>query len=462
MLDPGGGSTRPHPRARLTSVKRSETKYVAVGGSEVAYQIVGNGPNDVLWMYPLGSHVDLFWQIPSYAESLDRLCAFSRVIVLDRRGLGASGPAPDGAVPSWEVFTEDIGAVLDASQSTRAAIVSNRDTGQIAMLYAGMHPERVSALVLLNTTARYLEADDYPIGETSAAVDTVVELMRTTWGTEDFARLGVPSVGDDEETLRVMAMTQRASATPRQAAALYDYFLRHGDVRQVLQSIQVPTLVLHVQNNPLLPIAHGRYIAEHIQGAEFIELPGADIGGGIPASGIADIAEFLTGERSLGEIDRILTTVLFTDIVASTTQAASLGDQRWRSLLDRHDRAIREQLRRFRGNEINTTGDGFVASFDGPARSIRCAREIIEATAKLGIEVRVGLHTGECEVRGEDLGGLAVHIAARVGALASPGEVLVSGTVKDLVVGSGIEFGERGEHELKGVPGSWKLFAVKT
>jgi len=443
-------------------VKRSETKYVAVGGSEVAYQIVGNGPNDVLWMYPLGSHVDLFWQIPSYAESLDRLCAFSRVIVLDRRGLGASGPAPDGAVPSWEVFTEDIGAVLDASQSTRAAIVSNRDTGQIAMLYAGMHPERVSALVLLNTTARYLEADDYPIGETSAAVDTVVELMRTTWGTEDFARLGVPSVGDDEETLRVMAMTQRASATPRQAAALYDYFLRHGDVRQVLQSIQVPTLVLHVQNNPLLPIAHGRYIAEHIQGAEFIELPGADIGGGIPASGIADIAEFLTGERSLGEIDRILTTVLFTDIVASTTQAASLGDQRWRSLLDRHDRAIREQLRRFRGNEINTTGDGFVASFDGPARSIRCAREIIEATAKLGIEVRVGLHTGECEVRGEDLGGLAVHIAARVGALASPGEVLVSGTVKDLVVGSGIEFGERGEHELKGVPGSWKLFAVKT
>ena len=443
-------------------MKRSETKYVAVGGSEVAYQIVGNGPNDVLWMYPLGSHVDLFWQIPSYAESLDRLCAFSRVIVLDRRGLGASGPAPDGAVPSWEVFTEDIGAVLDASQSTRAAIVSNRDTGQIAMLYAGMHPERVSALVLLNTTARYLEADDYPIGETSAAVDTVVELMRTTWGTEDFARLGVPSVGDDEETLRVMAMTQRASATPRQAAALYDYFLRHGDVRQVLQSIQVPTLVLHVQNNPLLPIAHGRYIAEHIQGAEFIELPGADIGGGIPASGIADIAEFLTGERSLGEIDRILTTVLFTDIVASTTQAASLGDQRWRSLLDRHDRAIREQLRRFRGNEINTTGDGFVASFDGPARSIRCAREIIEATAKLGIEVRVGLHTGECEVRGEDLGGLAVHIAARVGALASPGEVLVSGTVKDLVVGSGIEFGERGEHELKGVPGSWKLFAVKT
>ncbi len=443
-------------------MKRPETKYVAVGDSEVAYQVVGNGPHDVLWIYPLGSHVDLVWQIPSYAETLDRLCAFSRVIILDRRGLGASGPAPDGTIPSWEVFTEDIGAVLDASQSTRAAIVSNRETGQIAMLYAGMHPERVSALVLLNTTARYLAADDYPIGEPSASVDAVVELLRTTWGTEDFARMAVPSIADDEETLRVMAMTQRASATPKQAAALYDYFLRHGDVRQVLQSIQVPTLVLHVQNVPVLPIAHGRYIAEHIRGAEFIELPGADFGGGIPAAGIAEIAEFLTGERTLGEIDRVLTTVLFTDIVGSTTRAASLGDQRWRSLLDAHDRAIREQLRRFRGNEINTTGDGFVASFDGPARAIRCAQEITEATAKLGIELRTGLHTGECEVRGEDLGGLAVHIAARVGALANPGEVLVSGTVKDLVVGSGIQFGERGEHELKGVPGSWKLFAVKT
>jgi class 3 adenylate cyclase/pimeloyl-ACP methyl ester carboxylesterase len=441
-------------------VKRPETKYVAVGDSDVAYQVVGNGPNDVLWMYPLGSHVDLFWQIPSYAETLDRLCAFSRVIILDRRGLGASGPAPDRDVPSWEVFTEDIGAVLDATRSTRAAIVSNRETGQIAMLYAAMHPDRVSALVLLNTTARYLEADDYPIGETSAAVDTVVELMRTAWGTEEFARVMIPSLGDDEETPRVMAMVQRASATPRQAAALYDYFLRNGDVRQVLQSIQVPTLVLHVQNLPFLPIAHGRYIAENIPGAELIELPGADLGGGIPAGAIADIAEFLTGERSLGEIDRILTTVVFTDIVGSTAQAATLGDRRWRSLLDAHDRAVREQLRRFRGNEINTTGDGFVASFDGPARAIRCAREITEATGKLGIELRVGLHTGECEVRGTDLGGMAVHIAARVGALANPGEVLVSGTVKDLVIGSGIGFSELGVHELKGVPGSWPLFAV--
>ena len=443
------------------SMERPETKYVDVGDSEVAYQIVGNGPHDVLWMYPLGSHVDLFWQIPTYAESVDRLSAFSRVIILDRRGLGASGPAPDGAVPNWEVFTEDIDAVLNASQSKRAAIVSNRETGQIAMLYAGMHPERVSALVLLNTTARYLEAEDYPIGATSESVDVVVDLMRTTWGTDAFPRIGIPSLADDDETVRIMAMVQRASATPKQAADLYDYFLRHGDVRQVLQSIQVPTLVLHVQNSPLLPIAHGRYLAEHIAEAEFVELPGADLGGGMPPEAIADIAEFLTGERSLGEIDRILTTVLFTDLVKSTEQLASLGDERWSGILDAHDRIVRAQLRRFRGREINTTGDGFVASFDGPARAIRCAKSIVEAVEKLGIELRVGLHTGECEVRGDDLGGLAVHIAARVGALALPGEVLVSGTVKDLVVGSQIEFGDRGEQQLKGVPGVWKLFAVE-
>lgn len=443
------------------SMERPETKYVDVGDSEVAYQIVGNGPHDVLWMYPLGSHVDLFWQIPTYAQSVDRLSAFSRVIILDRRGLGASGPAPDGAVPNWEVFTEDIDAVLNASQSKHAAIVSNRETGQIAMLYAAMHPDRVSALVLLNTTARYLLAEDYPIGATSESVDVVVDLMRTTWGTEAFPRIGIPSLADDDETVRIMAMVQRASATPKQAADLYDYFLRHGDVRQVLQSIQVPTLVLHVQNSPLLPIGHGRYLAEHIAKADFVELPGADLGGGMPPEAIADIAEFLTGERSLGEIDRVLTTVLFTDLVKSTETLASLGDERWTEILDAHDRIVRAQLRRFRGREVNTTGDGFVASFDGPARAIRCAKSIVEATEKLGIELRMGLHTGECEVRGDDLGGLTVHIGARVSAMAGPSEVLVSRTVVDLVAGSGIEFEGRGEHELKGVPGLWKLFAVR-
>jgi class 3 adenylate cyclase len=258
-----------------------------------------------------------------------------------------------------------------------------------------------------------------------------------------------------------MARQFRCGATPRTAAAQYNYMLRNMDVRQALPLIQAPTLVLHVRENPLLPIDHGRYLAEHIAGATLVELPGAD-SGITPAnfSLVDDIAEFLTGERPMVEVDRILTTVVFTDIVGSTTMAASLGDKRWRALLDAHDRTVREQLRRFRGREINTTGDGFLASFDGPARAIRCAQAITQATATHGIELRVGLHTGECEVRGNDLGGLAVHIAARVGALAGRGEIVVSGTVKDLVVGSGIEFSERGEHELRGVPGSWKLFAV--
>lgn len=444
----------------VTHMDQSQTHYVAVGDSEVAYQVVGNGPNDVLWISALGSHVDLFWQIPRYAESVERLCTFSRVIIFDRRGTGASGPAPDGAVPSWEVFAEDVGAVLDACQSKRAAIIAYREAGQIAILYAGMHPDRVSALVLFNTTARYLEADDYPIGETSAAVDAVVELVRTTWGTEEFVRIGSPSDRDNEDALRASALAQRASATPKEAAAQHDNFLRHGDVREVLQSIHVPTLVLHVRSSPLLPIAHGRYLVEHIHGAKFIELPGADIGGGMPAGTIAHIAEFLTGERSLGEIDRILTTVLITDIARSTERLASLGDERWSGILDAHDRTVRQQIRRFRGREINTTGDGFVVTFDGPGRANLCAQALVDATRKIDVDLRAGLHTGECEVRGSDLAGLAVHIAARVSSVAQPGEILVSRTVADLVAGSGIAFLDRGEHELKGVPGTWKLYAV--
>jgi class 3 adenylate cyclase len=252
----------------------------------------------------------------------------------------------------------------------------------------------------------------------------------------------------------------RVSNTPRSAAAQYNYLLRR-DVRQALPMIQAPTLVFHVKENMLLPIEFGRALAEHISGAQFIELPGGDLS--ITESNIMmldHVAEFLTGERPVIEIDRILTTVLFTDIVGSTEKAASLGDQRWASLLDSHDRTVRDTLMHFRGQEINTTGDGFVASFDGPARAIRCAKAIGDATRPLDIDLRMGLHTGECEVRGKDLSGLAVHVAARIGALAAPGEVLVSGMVKDLVMGSGIDFSERGEHELKGVPGLWTLFAA--
>jgi class 3 adenylate cyclase len=269
-------------------------------------------------------------------------------------------------------------------------------------------------------------------------------------------------MADHSEFLEFGAKWFRASATPRTAATQFDYMLRSLDVRAALSLIQVPTLVLHARESVLFPIAHGLYLAEHINGARFVELPGGDTAITPNNYVVADeVAEFLTGYRPEVEIERVLTTVVFSDIVGSTELAASLGDERWRALLDAHDRAVRNELRRFRGREIKTTGDGFFVSFDGPARAIRCAEAVIKATRELGIDVRIGLHTGECEARGDDLGGLAVHIAARIGALARPGEVLVSSTVKDLVVGSGIVFDDRGTHSLKGVPDPWRLLAVK-
>ena len=441
-------------------VERPETRYVAVGDADVAYQVLGDGPVDLLYCWGLGSHVELWWESPALSEFLIRLASFSRLIFFDRRGTGASDSVTRTAIPTWEEWTEDVLAVLDVVGSKRTAILGGLDGGSIAMLFAAMHPELVSALILLNTSPRFLKADDYPIGAPPEVVDVLLETLVTRWGSAEFVRLVNPSLDDDAELARYWGMTMRSSVTPRNAAAQYNSIVRN-DVRQALPLIQAPTLVLHVGQNPLLPIANGRYLAEHIDGATFVELPGGDLGPTPANYPVTDeVAEFLTGERPLVEIERILTTVLFTDIVSSTERAVSLGDQRWRDLLDAHDRAVREQLRRFRGREINTTGDGFVTSFDGPARAIRCAEAIVEATGKLGIGLRVGLHTGECEIRGDDLGGLAVHIAARVAATADLGEILVSQMVKDLVVGSGINFIERGEHDLKGIPGSWRLFAV--
>jgi class 3 adenylate cyclase len=438
---------------------RPETQYTAVGEADVAYQVLGDGPRDLLYFSGIGSHIELGWDDPAIADFLRRLASFSRLIYFNRRGTGMSDAVPHNAIPTWEEWTEDIDAVLDAVGSKQTAIFASREGGAISVLYTVAHPERVSALVLHNTAAKYLMADDYPIGASPEALDAVLEVMRTHWATPELSRLVLPD--DDPARVEISAKIRRASVTPRSAVAQYNYMLRSVDVRWALPLIQVPTLVLHNRGQPFLPVEYGRYLADHISGARFVELPGprtrlpAD-----PTRLVDEIAEFLTGERPEVEINRILTTVLFTDIVGSTDRAASLGDERWRVLLDGHDRAVREQLRRFRGREINTTGDGFVACFDGPARAIRCAQAITEATSTLGVEMRTGLHTGECEVRGDDLGGLAVHIAARIGALATPDEVFTSGTVKDLVVGSGIEFADRGEHELKGVPGTWRLYRV--
>jgi class 3 adenylate cyclase len=360
-------------------------------------------------------------------------------------------------MPTWEEWADDMRAVLDAAGSERAVVLAGNESGPIGLLFTAMHPERVSGLILANTTARFLRADDYPMG-IPWEVDLVVEGIRAGWGTPDAVAMTYPSRADDPEFREWSAKVMRASATPRSAAAQWRYIIESLDAREALPLIQVPTLVLHTRDNLFYSSEQGRYLADHIDGSRFVELPGGDLYIAYSAPAMEEIGEFLTGERPEVEADRILTTLLFTDIVGSTERAASMGDQAWRSFLDAHDRTVRDHLRRFRGKEINTTGDGFLASFNGPARAIRCALAISEATRALGIDLHLGLHTGECEVRGDDLGGLAVHIAARVGSLAGPGEVLVSSTVKDLVAGSRIDFVDRGEHQLKGVPGSWKLY----
>ena len=429
-----------------------QTNYVRVGEGDVAYQVFGDGPIDLLFSYGLGVHVEIIWEIPIWRKILTLLSTFTRSILFDRRGTGASDGISFDGVPTWEESIEDMIAVLDAVESTQTAIMATLDTGSNGVLLAAMRPDRVSHLVLFNTTARYLVADDYPIGVPPEALDAFIELFANEWGTLDFMRLVNPTSAGDAEFMKLSTRMLRVSNTPRSAAAQYNYLLRR-DVRQALSMIQAPTMVLHVKENVLAPIEFGRYLAEHISGAQFIELPGGDLSNTESNIVMVDhVAEFLTGERPVIEVDRILTTVLFTDIVGSTEKAASLGDQRWASLLDSHDRMVRDTLVHFRGREINTTGDGFVASFDGPARAIRCAKAIGDATRSLNIDLRIGLHTGECEVRGKDLSGLAVHIAARIGALAAPGEVFVSGMVKDLVMGSGIDFTERGEHEFEGGP----------
>lgn len=334
-----------------------ETRYVSVGDADVAYQVLGEGPLDLLYFYGMGSHIEFAWESQAYAEFFMRLASFSRLIMFDRRGTGSSDGISRSAIPTWEEWTEDIVAVLDAAGSRRAAILAATDSGPIAILLAAMHPEMVSALVLFNTTARYLEADDYPIGAPPEAVDATVQLIATGWGTNELTRLANPSMADDAEWIRFTSKAIRSSATPRTAAAQFNYILRN-DVRQALPLIQAPTLVLHAQENALVPIAHGRYLAERIDGATFVELPGGDSTTTPELYVIADeVAEFLTGERPVVEVERILTTVVFTDIVGSTARAASLGDRRWRSLLDAHDRTVRDELRRFRGREINTTGD---------------------------------------------------------------------------------------------------------
>jgi class 3 adenylate cyclase len=440
-----------------------ETRYARSEEGYVAFQVFGNGAFDLLLIGNWASNIEVMWEHPSMARFLRRLGRFARVICFDKRGAGVSDPVPLGALPTLEQWLDDARVVMEATESRQAALIGDAEGGPMAMLFAATYPERTRALVLVNTFARMLRAEDYPIGMPQSAADRLLGIWGAGWGTPAALQLSAPGAAGDPLLQRWAARYMRLSAAPLTSTRMYGWVLQL-DVRSVLPSVTAPTLVLHRAQNTHYRPPMGRYVAEHIPGARYVELPGSDwYPPFLDAEPLLDeIEEFLTGARPTPAHDRILATVLFTDVVASTELAARLGDEAWLELLTAHDALVRSQLERFRGREVSTTGDGFVATFDGPARAIRCASAIAASVASLGIEIRAGLHTGEIELRGDDIGGLAVNIAARVMTLADDGGVLVSGTVKDLVVGSGIEFEDRGSHVLKGVPGEWRVHAVTT
>ena len=438
----------------------AETRYAqSRDGTFIAYQVVGQGPIDLVYVPTWVSQVEQLWEDPGVAGFFNRLASFSRLIMFDRRGSGLSDPTPG----TLEEQMDDVLAVMDAVGSERAGLFAQLEGGAMAALFAATHPDRVGALALYASFSRASWAEDYDWAlKPEERVDPAHSQRFDLWGTGAMADLFAPSMAQDPRFRAWFAKLERLSASPGQILRINE-MIAATDVREVLPSIRVPTLVLHRREDQCFDFRHSQYLAEHIPGARLVEVPGTDslphIGEGSDL--ITDELEvFFTGARGRGEPDRVLATVLFTDIVGSTEHAARLGDLRFRELLDRHHELVRRQLDRYRGREVKTIGDGFLATFDGPARAIRAASEITDSVRALGIELRAGLHTGELEVIGDDVGGLAVHIGARVSELANPGEVLVSSTVKDLVVGSGIEFDERGAAELRGVPGEWRLYAV--
>lgn len=430
-------------------------------GVHVAYQVFGSGPLDLAFTPWAWNNVETAWEEPGIAHFFDRLGSFARVLVFDQRGTGLSDPVPLQSLPTLENWVDDLRAVLDAAGSREAAIVGHGDGGLVSLLFAASLPDRTSSLVLIDSYARLREAEGYA-GVSPEAIELFLDLLDKSWGKGELVHLVARSRAQDEPFTRRLARAERLSQSPGAAVAI-QRLVCDIDLTWALPTISVPSLVISHVGNPYVPMFYGRHVADRIDGARFVELAGEDHlywAGDVDA--LADeIERFLTGATVVSVSDRALATVLFTDIVGSTDHAASLGDQRWRRLLDSHDEVIRRQLDRFRGREVKTTGDGFHAVFDGPGRAVQCACAIADAVRPLGLEVRVGLHAGEVELRGDDVAGLAVHIGARVGALAGPNEVLVSSTVRDLVAGSGIEFADRGEHELKGVPGRWRLYAVE-
>ena len=438
-----------------------EVRYASSDGAAVAFQAVGEGPLDLVFLPEWMNNLEMQWQDPRLARFPTRLSTFSRVVMLNMRGIGLSDPLARGESTTIEQWMDDISAVLDALGSAGAALLGTGIGGSLAMVFAATYPKRTSALALVNSTARSSAAPDYPFGIDRAWRERTQEQMARSWGQASILALQAPELANDSRFREWYARFERYGASP--GTALDVLRMVHDlDVRHVLPAIQCPVLILHRSGDPITRVEHGRYLAEHLPGARYIELPGEGHAywSDDPDDLLDEIQEFLTGAPPVSLVDRVLATLLFTDIVGSTEAAARLGDERWTRLLEEHRLLVRQQLEWFRGSEMDSTGDAFLATFDGPARAIRCAAAIRDVVRSIGLEIRAGLHTGEVEQRGERIAGMAVHIGQRVQAEAESGEILVSRTVADLVAGSGIRFSDRGNRPLKGVPGRWQLFAA--
>ncbi len=427
----------------------------------IAYQVVGDGPLDLVFIPGYVSNVEYYWEMPGTARALERLASFSRLIVWDKRGTGLSDPV--AKPPTLDERSEDLRAVMDAAGSERAALFGISEGGPMGLLFAAAHPDRTVALILHGASPKFSASSDWPWGWSREEIDRRLDELERDWGEGALLDLFAPSRADDPVARQIWGRFQRTGASPAMGRAVYEALVEL-DCRDILPAIRVPTLIVHRTGELVAKVEAARYMAEQIPGARLVELPGIDhaftMGDWVPV--VDEIEQFLTGVRHQRAFDRVLATILFTDIVASTARAAELSDHRWRNLLADHDALVRRELDRFGGREVKRTGDGFLALFTGPSRAIACACAVRDGVRPLGIEIRAGLHTGECEMTADDVEGLAVHIAARVAALAGPGEVLVSSTAKDLVAGSGIEFDDGAVQVLKGVPGEWRLFAIRS
>ena len=439
-----------------------ETRFASLGEDRIAYQVFGDGTFDILYTSATGEPIDLCWDWPPYASFLRRLASRARVITFDRRGSGASDSASGATLASWEQWADDAQAVLDAVGSQQAVVFGLADGGPVAILFAASHPNRARGLILAHTAAWFRNAPDTVGVSTRWDARATAEFVAQAWGTPALAEFANPDAARDPAFVRWYARGDRLSYSPRQASTLIGWEIGM-DVRPALTSIRVPTLVLHRERCQLVPVEHGRYLAEHIHGARLALLPGRDCYlFAEPAAGVIEsIEEFLGALHGTNASDRALAAILFTDFVGSTKHLSAVGDQAWRNLLDSHDAIARTVVEQHAGRLIKTTGDGILATFDGPGRAIRCAIALRDAMRPLGIDIRAGLHTGEVEMRDSDIAGIAVHIATRVLDAAAPGELWVSAAVPMLVAGAGFDFDDRGQHELKGIEGTWQLLAVR-